>query len=445
MNLNSRTPGKRRSLLIRVIFGANLLLSTFGLAQSTPGTAGIRGVVFDSTGATVADAKVTITNKSAASAVQVVTSSKGIYSSGPLQPGYYTVRVEAKGFKPSEFQVLAQVAVIASGDVKVEVSPGDKVSLPEPGPVVNPEQPTVQGVLLASQMNLLPVSGRNFIDEAQLEPGVQLQDGGILSPGKNGVSSVSFLSRYGRAARVEVDGVSISDETVGATTQNIAAGAIQEFNLSQSSVDLPSEMISTGTVNIATRSGSNALPAEGFGVYRGDQGAASLPGKGAQSFEREQFGGRVGGALIKDKLFGFLDAERTQQDLTARENFAAPFNTLNATLSEPFRDLQADGRLDWQRRPDAHAFYRFTFDQLSDIRPFGAASSFQGLRNAIHTPSHTLGYDFNTGNYTHSIRFEYLRMHNGIGDDAASLPPGGQNPIPGLGISVGAPVGGICG
>jgi len=445
MNLNSRTPGKRRSLLAWVIFGANLLQSTLLLAQSTPGTAGIRGLVTDQNSAAVAGAAVKITNKTIGAVVQVATSSDGIYSSGPLVPGDYTVRIEAKGFRTAETGAVARVAVVSGVDFKLQ--PGKEsevVSTPAEETFVNTEQPTVQSVLIPTQMDLLPVGGRNYLDLSQLAPGVQLQDGGILSPGKNGVSSISFLGRYGRAVRVEVDGVSISDETVGATTQNIAASAIQEFNLSQSSVDLPSEMISTGTVNIATRSGSNALHAEGFGFYRGDQGAAALPGKGAQSFQREQFGGRVGGALIKDKLFWFLDGERTVQDLTARESFAAPFNTLNATLSEPFRDLQADGRLDWQRRDGAHAFYRFIFDQVSDIRPFGSASSFQGLRNATHAPSHTLGYDFNTGAYTHSIRFEYLRLRNGIGDDTATLPAGVQNPIPGLGISIGAPVGGVC-
>ena len=444
MNLNSRTPGKRSGLLAWVFFGVNLLLSTMLMAQSTPGTAGVRGIVIDQSSAAVSGATVKISNKATGAVVQVTTS-EGIYSSGPLLPGDYTVRVEAKGFKTAEAGVVARVAVVTGVDFKLQ--PGKEsevISTPAAETFVNTEQPTVQSVLIASQMDLLPVSGRNIFDLAQLAPGIQFQDGGILSPGENGVSSTSFLGRYGRATRIELDGVSISDETVGATTQNIAASAIQEFNLSQSSLDLPSETISTGTVNIATRSGSNALHAEGFGIYRGDQGAAALPGHGAQSFEREQYGGRVGGALIKDSLFWFIDGERTMQDLTARESFAAPFNTLNATLAEPFREVQGDGRLDWQRRKDARAFYRFTFDQVSDVRPFGSASSFQGIRNATHAPSHTLGYDFNTGAYTHSIRFEYLRLRNGIGDDTATLPAGVQNPIPGLGISIGAPVGGIC-
>jgi hypothetical protein len=450
LNLDPRTPGKRRSLLTRAILCASVLsflvLPAQVLpAQSTPGTAGIRGTVSDQNGALVVSAKVTITSKATAAAIHLATSSAGIYSSGPLQPGDYTIRVEAKGFKKSELTVVTRVAVVTGGDFKLQ--PGaetETVTASLGTTTVNAEQPTVQSILIPSQMDLLPVSGRNIFDLAQFAPNVQLQDGGVVAPGKNGLSSISFVSRFGRATRVEVDGVSISDETYGVTTQNIAASAVQEFNLSQSSLDLPVETISSGVVNIATRSGSNALHGEAFGVFRGHQGAAALPGGGGQSFQREQYGARAGGALVKDKFFWFLDGERTQQNLTALENFAPPFNAVGQMVAQPFRDLQADGRLDWQRRNDARGFYRFTFDQVSLVRPFAAAASFQGLRNATHAPSHTFGYDFTKGAYTHSIRFEYLRFRNGIGDDTATIPSGRRNPIPGLGINLGAAVSGNC-
>jgi hypothetical protein len=304
---------------------------------------------------------------------------------------------------------------------------------------VNTEQPTVQEVLQPSLMNMLPISGRNIFDLAQLTPGAQFQDGGILYPGKDGLSSLSFDGHNGRAVQVEVDGVSISDETHGSTTQSVAASAIQEFTLSQSLLDLPAESTSTGAMNIATRAGSNDLHGEAFGIFRGDEGAAAPPGGAGQSFQREQYGARAGGAITKDRIFWFLDGERTQQNLTALQNFVAPFDGLSTAVSEPFRDSQGDGRIDWQRREDAHAFYRFGFDQVSDILPFGASSSLQALSVATHTPSHTVGYDFKTGHYTHSVRFEYLRMHNGIGDDTAvtnlAVP---ANPIEGLGINIGA-------
>jgi hypothetical protein len=445
MNPNSRTPGKRCSLLARVLLCANLMSSTLLLAQSTSGAGGIRGTVEDQNGAPVATARVTITNPATGRVVRVATSSTGLYSSGPLPPGDYTVLAEANGFKKSEFSVVARVAVASAADFKLQPGAETEMAAPSGGPpTVNTEQPTVQSQLMPSQMDLLPVSGRNIFDLAQLAPGIQLQDGNNLHPGKNGFSSISFLSRYGRAARVEVDGVSISDETVGTITQNIPASAIQEFNLSQSSLDLPVETTSSGVVNIATRSGSNALHGEGFGSFRGDQGAAALPGGGPQSFQREQFGASIGGAVAKDRLFWFVDGERTKQDLTALENFAAPFNTTGTRILLPFSDSQADGRIDWQGRSNARAFYRFNFDQVSQVRPFGAATSLQGLRNATHVPSHTAGYEFVKGAYSHSIRFEYLRLRNGIGDDTTTIPAGAANPIPGLGINIGAPIVGNC-
>ena len=121
---------------------------------------------------------------------------------------------------------------------------------------VNTEQPTVQGVLTAQQIENLPVNGRNFLDLAQLEPGVQIQDAANFGLGKDGFSSVSFGGRFGRAARIEVDGIDVSDEILGSTTTNIPASGIQEFQLSQSSMDLSTELTTSGAINVTTRSGT---------------------------------------------------------------------------------------------------------------------------------------------------------------------------------------------
>jgi len=442
LNLNC-TPSKKMRLLVWTTLCTILLSSVMLPAQSTASIGAIRGTVSDQAGVGLAGAKVIITFRATARVVQVVTSSNGMYSSGPLQPGGYTVRVEAKGFKTPEFSVMAQAGVVSSGNVQLQ--PGPESAGVHPGTTtLNLEQPAVQSVLGADQIELLPVNGRNYLDFAQFVPGIQMQDGGVVDASKNGVSSISFEGRFGRAARIDVDGVDVSDEIVGTTTQNISASAIQELKLSQSTLDLSTGLTSSGAVNITTRSGGNDLHGEAFGAFRGDQGAAALPGSASTRFSREQFGARVGGTLVKDKLFFFLDAERTKQDLTAPELFAAPFNTSQTTMAQPFRELLADGRLDWQGRKNTHAFYRFNFDEVSQIGPFGAFSSLQGLRNAMHTPSQTLGYDFTTGAYTHSIRFEYLRMGDGVEDVTGMIPAGIDNPIPGLGLNIGAPVQGNC-
>jgi hypothetical protein len=441
---NSNSP---RSAAIRfVLFVAMILLGSISLlAQSTVGKGSIQGTVTDQTGAVVANAKVAITNKATASTIHLTVSSAGSYSSGAIQPGDYLVRAEAKGFKTVETPVTVQVGNTATVSPKLVIGQESQVIEVQGSAVaVNTEQATVQGVLNIDQIENLPVNGRNFLDLAQLEPGVQIQEGSTFDPTKNGFSSISFQGRFGRTARIEVDGVDVSDETVGTTTQNIPASAIQEFQLSQSSLDLSTELTSSGAVNVTTRSGSNAIHGEGFGYFRGNQTAAALPGPTAPPFQREQFGGNLGGAVIKDKLFWFLDSERTKQDLDAAEPFSQPFNTLNTTLTDPYREFNTDERVDWNVKGNARAFYRFNFDQNRGVRPFGSASSLQGFLNADHTATHAVGFDFNTGSFSHSIRFEYLKFRNGIGDGTSSIATGVDNPIPGLGINIDATTAGNC-
>jgi len=414
-------------------------------SQTTISTGGIVGTVTDQSGAVVPGATVSVINKATGRQLNVTTSSAGLYNSGPLIPGEYTVRVAASGFTTAEINLTVQVNNTANGNVALQVgSTTTTVEVQASGLQVNTEQATVQGVLTASQIDTLPVNGRNFLDLAQLEPGVQIQEGSTFDPTKNGFSSISFEGRYGRTARIEMDGVDISDETVGTTTQNVPASAIQEFQLAQSTMDLSTELTSSGAVSITTRSGSNQVHGQGFGLFRGNQIAAALPGVTPPPFQREQFGGRLGGPLIKDKLFWFLDAERSKQALTAAEPFAAPFDVLNTTLGEPFREVETDSRLDWNIRGSARAFYRFNFDQNSQIRPYGSASSLQGFKNVDHTPSHAVGLDFNTGSYSHSFRFEYLKFMNAIVDGTSAIGAGPDNPIPGLGINIGASTLGSC-
>lgn len=444
LNLNSGGSSKRISRKVFVISCLTLLPSMV-LGQASVGAGSIRGSVADEKGGAVAGATLTITNQATSGVAHAETSSTGIFSSGALQPGVYTVQVEAKGFEAAHSSVEVRIGVVTT--TKFALRAGQKqpaITELAPQTLMNNEQPTVQGVLFGSQVEEFPFNGRNPFDLAQLEPGVQLVDGSILFPGKNGLSSPSMLGHTGRGLRFEVDGVDISDEIVGSTTQNVAAGAIQEFNLAQSLPDPSTGLTSSGTVNISTRSGSNDLHGEAVGWFAGNQTAAALPGVVHPDFHRDQFEGRAGGHLIEDKLFWFLDVERTQQDLTAGEPFSFPFSNLPTTMSEPLRVWRGDGRLDWQVHDDAHAFYRFSFDQNTQTGPFGATSSLQAFKNQTRTPSHALGYDFRHGSYLHSIRIEYLKSRAGLFDVTSSIPAGVDNPIPGIGINIGAAVQGNC-
>ncbi len=160
-----------------------------------------------------------------------------------------------------------------------------------------------------------------------------------FDPTKVGYNSVSINGDFGRTPRIEVDGLDISDETVGTTTQNIALSSIQEFNIGRSSLDISTEITSTGSINLATRSGTNAFHGQGFYQFRDySAGFADLPGAVSSQFQRNQFGGRLGGAIIKNKVFFFIDSERLKQDSEDAVDVGAPFQPLPAA-STPLQKL----------------------------------------------------------------------------------------------------------
>jgi len=216
-----------------------LELGPLSIAQTTVATGSIVGTVSDPSGAVMAAAKIAITNVDTGQVVELTTNSSGSFNSGALFPGNYKILVSAKGFSSAEASVTVLVGNTATVNVNLLLGQESQVFQVHGSEIrANTAQPTVQGVLNAALIENLPVNGRNFLDLAQLEPGVQIQDAANFSVGKDGYSSVSFGGRFGRTARIEVDGIDASDEILGSTTTNIPASGIQEFQLSQASMDL---------------------------------------------------------------------------------------------------------------------------------------------------------------------------------------------------------------
>jgi hypothetical protein len=280
-------------------------------SQTTVGTGSIVGTVSDPSGAVISGAKVIITNVATGQVIDLTTNSSGSFNSGALVPGNYKTAVSAKGF--GSVTALVTVLVGNTATVYVNLQVGQEktvVVVQDSAASVNTEQPVVQGVLNEQQIENLPVNGRNFLDLAQLEPGVQIQDGASLGFGfKEGYSSISFGGRFGRTERIEVDGIDISEERFGSSTANIPASGIQEFQLSQSSLDLSTELTTSGAVNVTTRSGTNNVHGEAFDFFRDSSLAAALPSPPGLSepFQRSQYGGRLGGPIKRNKFFYFLD------------------------------------------------------------------------------------------------------------------------------------------
>jgi hypothetical protein len=393
----------------------SLLLSS-ALAQTTVGTGSIVGTVMDPSGAVVSGARVTITNTGTGQVVNLVTNASGVYNSGALAPGDYKVQISSKGFKGFSQVTVVQVGNTATVNARLELGQESQVIEVQGSEVqVNTEQAAVQGVLTSEQVENLPVNGRNFLDLAQLEPGVQIQDGQNFDPTKAGYSSISFGGRFGRTARINVDGVDVSDETVGTTTADIPASAIDEFQLSQSSLDLSQDLTSSGAVNVTTRSGTNRFHGEAFGFFRDHSlAAASVGGKDLYN-QRDQYGARLGGPIVKNKLFFFGDGERTKQASFAPVLLSGtPYAPVGTGFSSPFIEDNLVGKVDYNLSSGAKVFYRYSYFKNSLLATFGLGFSLYDNKDI--TRQHVVGFDFNSGSLSHSIRFSYLKFQNQIVD-----------------------------
>jgi len=402
-------------------------LAAYG--QATTAAGAVQGTITDPKGANLPGAQITVINESTGAEKTLTADSSGFYSVASLVPGKYRVSVVAVGFSKTTTTLTVQIGTTTNGDLKLKLGTAtEEVIVNSEALEVNTVQSTVEGVLTSQQIDDLPISGRNFLDLSQLEPGVQLQSGETFDPTKAGYSSISFNGVNGRTARIMLDGQDISDETVGTTTLNVSQGSIEEFQMSRSSLDISNELTSSGAVAVSSRSGSNQFHGQGFGTFRDERsGAAAGPGGSAYPFQRNQMGGRLGGPVIKDRLFLFGSAERVKQDSFNSVQEVPVFSSLNGGYNAPFRDNYYVGRADWNAPKAIHTFFRIAYEDNLDDATYGYGYSRYG--NKDNTPALAGGADFVTGKFTHSLRASYLKFHNMIADESASGVP---NVAPGV-------------
>src|SRR5260370_32991087 len=132
-------------------------------------------------------------------------------------------------------------------------------------------------------------------------------------------------------------------------------------------MELATELITCGAINVTTRSGTNTIHGEAVVFFRDSSLAAALPAPPGLSepFQRSQYGARVGGAIIKDRFFYFLDGERALQHEQAPVLVTAPFQQYSGNFTSPYHENDLIAKADYQLPDSIHAFYRFSYFQNS--------------------------------------------------------------------------------
>ena len=415
--------------------------AAYGQAVSVNGGA-IQGTITDGSGAVVANATITITSSDQGSSKTVTTDKAGFYSIGPLIPGNYKVTVSSAGFQNLEVATVIRTGTATPGSFKLQIGQSSETIEVSAGEVqVNTEQAGVSDVITRDQIASLPVNGRNFLDLAQIEPGVQLTNGNTFDPTKSGYTGISVNGTSGRTTRILLDGQDITDETVGTTIFNVSQGAISEFQLGRSTQDVAGEVTSQGAVNVATRSGTNSIHGEAFYIFQDQRALDANPNSTANAagqhiapyFQRNQYGGSVGFPIIKDKLFAFGNAERIVQNSASPSNLGTVFNTAGnnpvgstSTLASqfpsvgtPYRQTYSTARLDYTGPFGGHYFARANYNVDSTLTA-GGSTRFAAYPNRDNTFGGAFGADFSKGRFTHSFRGSYEKFHNLITDGSAT-------------------------
>src|SRR2546428_5476087 len=300
------------SFLVRsAMFALLLAVGSSVMAQQIRGA--LEGTITDPNGAVLSGARVVVKNNATSAEVTTAANDRGYFNVQNLEAGVYTVTIQQSGFnKYVAKDVNVKVGAVTPLAIALQVGAQEQiveVTATSTEASVDTSRSTVDGVVTAKTIENLPLNGRNFLDLAQLEPGVQVRDGGDFDPTKNQFVGVSVGGRQGRSTRIQFDGVDITDETVGTTTTNISNESIQEFQVSRSTLDPSTDLASSGAINIVTRSGGNQFHGSGVSFFRNESYAADLrldktqPTTEKPSFERQNFGGNFGGYFIKDRLF----------------------------------------------------------------------------------------------------------------------------------------------
>jgi hypothetical protein len=410
---------KRIFELALVLFAGTAM--SLGQAISVNGGS-IQGTITDTTGAIVPGAAVSILAADTGATKKVTTDASGFYSVGPLNPGNYTVTVSLQGFRTLAVKTVVKTGTATSGNFQLSIGQMSETIEVNAGAVqVNGEQAGVSDVISKEQIDTLPVNGRNFLDLAQIEPGVILQSGESFDPTKAGYSAIAISGVSGRTTRILLDGQDITDETVGTTIFNVSQGAIGDFQLNRSTQDVSGDVTSTGQVLVSTNTGTNAFHGQAFYQFQDHSvGFARTAGGFDSPFQRNQFGGSVGGPILKDKLFFFGNAERIKQEspvaITMGQSFAA-IQAKYPSIPSPYRETYSTARVDYSGPHGMHYFARANYNSDRSSSNFGFG--YEIYNNRDNTPGIAGGVDFATGHFTHSFRGSYEKFHNLLVDGTA--------------------------
>jgi hypothetical protein len=298
------------SLTICVALGA----TTFG--QAVYGS--VFGTVTDSSGAAVPNATVTITNTGTNLSETTKTNESGNYNQTRLIPGTYRVKVEASSFKSAVIETVV-VNVDTASTVNVTLQAGqvtEQITITADAPLLKTDRADVATTFEARQISDLPIIDRNFTKFILLTPGTQqLQWQHAASENPQGSTQTMVNGQHFSGTGYQLDGTENRDPILGIIVINPNFEAIGETKITSQNYDAEFGQAIAGVVSVSTKSGTNDMHGAIYALRQNDLLQARNPfsqfeknkqtGKFIPDTLRNQFGGAIGGPIVKDRFFYF--------------------------------------------------------------------------------------------------------------------------------------------
>jgi hypothetical protein len=349
-----------------------ILIIFAGITQAQVPTGSLNGLVSDPKDAVIVGARVTAVSVAQGVSRETVTNGSGIYVLPDLPAGPYDLKIGGVGFADRSFNGIAvEPGRSTTVDAKLRIaSAGATVDVNVSAASLDLTQSMIQGQITSKTIESIPLNGRNFLELAYLVPGNRPAP--TFDPTKTNTLEVSSAGGFGRGGNITVDGGDNNDEVVGGTLANFPEDSVQEFQIATGRFTAEVGRSGNSIVNIVTKTGTNQYHGSLF-LFERNRNLQALPATFNRSlptppFDREQFGGSVGGPIDRDRAWWFSSVEYRDQNAslqTGTRDFSND-TILNSAAPAPLRDALWSTRFDEQISDLNSVMARYSFNRSTD-------------------------------------------------------------------------------
>jgi hypothetical protein len=384
-------------------------------AQETINHASLGGRVTDPQGAVVLGARVSARQIETNVSAETTTNAEGRFRFPYLRVGSYELKVRAQGFADSVRTLTITVGAAFDVPIAMTVAGVDTaVTVTGEPTVLEAARSQIAGTIPQIEVQQLPMNGRNFLDLALLIPGVSPTNIGStqLFPETSAVpgQGLSVASQRNLSNNFIVDGLSANDDAAGLSGIPYGVDAVEQFQVVTSGGQAELGRALGGYINVVTKSGTNALHGTLYDFIRDDAFNAKNALSGQKlPMDQQQYGGSIGGPLVRNRTFYFANFEQRLLDqtglVTIRDENVAVINARNAAVGypgapvvtgvypNPVHSANFLGKIDHQVNGADQLSVRYSLYDVTSDNSRGAG--------ALNAPSASAGLD----NIDHSLAF----------------------------------------